>query len=109
VHDDAGAPRVLAVEEDGVAVDAADRQVVLVARDDEPARIPAAADEDRVAGIRARDRLGERRVLRDADRRRVRATTARRGERRERDDDRDAPRSYALASSSSFLVSEITF
>jgi hypothetical protein len=109
VHDDAGPARVLAVEDDRVSINAPNRDVVLVARDGVPAGVDAAVDEDRVAGIRPRDRLGERRVLRDADRRtRVAAGKA---ERREREDDetRDATDAYALASSSSFFVSEMTF
>jgi hypothetical protein len=109
MDDDAGAPGVVAVEHHSVAVDAPDREVVLLAGHDIPALIRAAVDEDRVAGIRTRDRLGERRVLGDADRR-LRAA-ARKAERREReyDDARDASCGYAFASSSSFLVSVMTF
>jgi hypothetical protein len=110
VDDDAAASRVLAVEDDGVAVDASDRDVVLLSRDDVPARVGAAVDEDRVARIGARDGLGDRRrVLRDADRR-LRASACE-AERRERecDDARDASSGYAFASSSSFFVSEMIF
>jgi hypothetical protein len=109
MDDDARPARVLTVEDDRVSINALDRDVVLVARDDVPAGIRAAVDEDRVPGIGARDRLGEGRVLRDADRRlRVAAREAERRE-RECDDARDAPCRYAFASSSSFFVSEITF
>jgi hypothetical protein len=110
VDDDARSSRVLAVENDGVAIDASDRDVVLVARDDVPARVGTAVDEDRVAGIGARDGFGDRRgVLGDADRR-LRASAGE-AERREReyDDARDASYGYAFASSSSFFVSEMTF
>jgi hypothetical protein len=110
VDGDACSSRVLAVENDGVAVDASDRDVVLVARDDVPARIRAAVDEDRVARIGARDGFGNRgRVLGDADRR-LRASACE-TERREPeyDDAGDAPNGYAFASSSSFFVSEMTF
>jgi hypothetical protein len=111
VDDDAVPPSVLAVEDDGVAVYAPDRDVVLVARNDVPARVRPAVDEDRVARFRARDRLLDRRdVLRDPDRR-VRRVIARKRERRDGEDDesRDPTGAYALASSSSFFVSVITF
>jgi hypothetical protein len=108
--DDACPAYVLAVENDRVSVDASDRDAVLVVRHDVAALIGAAVDDDRVARIGARDRRANRQdVLRDANRRlRV---AARKAERRERDSSqaRDAQGAYALASSSSFFVSEITF
>jgi hypothetical protein len=84
---------------------------VLAARNDVSARIRPAVDQDRVARLRSHDRLLNRRdVLRDPDRRLGRVI-ARKRERRDGEDDesRDPTGAYALASSSSFFVSVITF
>jgi hypothetical protein len=57
-----------AVEDDRVPVDAADGQARLLLRDDDPAGVGAAVDEDRIAGRGGGDRgLDRRRVLRHAD------------------------------------------
>src|SRR4029078_413359 len=60
--------RVGAVEDDRVAIDAADRQIVLRRREDVRACVGAAVWQDRVARRRPRDRaLQGRLVLGDAD------------------------------------------
>ena len=54
---------VRAVEDDRVAIDAADRDPGLVLGHDDAARVEPGADEDHVAGLRRRDRCLDRRVV----------------------------------------------
>ena len=82
VDDEAVLPRPAAVEHDPVAVDAADRDVALAARDDVAAGVGARVEQDRVAAARRGDRrLHRRRVLWHADHR---SRRRRRGRRRQR-------------------------
>ena len=115
---DAVPAHVVAVEHDGVSVDALDREVVLGRGNDEAALVRAAVEEDRVARLGRGDRLRDGRlVLGNANRRGARIA-AREAECRDDEDGgerqraggRDAAASaQAFASSSSFLLSAITF
>jgi len=67
VDDDPVVLGVAPVEDDRVAIDAANRELGLALRDDDPARIRSAVDENRVAGSRRVDGgLHRGRVLRNA-------------------------------------------